>query len=215
MKSVRQFERVPHRDTKRFIKQKIMIKQAQSKITGAVFCGGESRQVGQHKAGIVLSDGLTMVEHIVETLQSFCKEVVLVGHAQGVPDSLSHLKRIPDNYNHCGPMGGMEALLNSGLADEYLTAPCDMYQPGPKIYELLLAHQGLSPVVVRHQNRIEPLIGRFPALLKTVATQHIAYNELAMDSFINTCQADYLDIPDALGKDVINVGPAKDLNPQK
>lgn len=182
-----------------------------TKITGAVFCGGESRRMGTHKAGLVLPGGLTMIESIVEALAPFCREIVLVGHAKGVPDSLSHLKKIPDNYSHCGPMGGIEALLNSGLADEYLTAPCDLYQPDPKIFELLLAQEGLYPVVVRYKNMVQPLIGRYPASLKTMATQHIAYNDLAMNHFITTCQAQYLDIPDTLGKDMINVNTPDDL----
>ncbi|MGE0267293.1 MAG: molybdenum cofactor guanylyltransferase [Candidatus Omnitrophota bacterium] len=182
-----------------------------SDITGAVFCGGESRRMGTHKAGLVLPGGLTMIEHIVETLSPFCREIVLVGHAKGVPDSLSHLKRIPDNYSHCGPMGGIEALLNSGLADEYLTAPCDLYQPDTKIFEMLLAYEGSCPVVVRYKNQIQPLIGRYPASLKTMATQHIAYNDLAMNHFITTCQAGFMDIPDKLGKDMINVNTPDDL----
>jgi len=192
-----------------------MSNQPKNNIAGAVFCGGESRRMGTHKAGLILPSGLTLVENIVHALNPYCREVVLVGHAKGVPDSLSHLKRIPDNYSHCGPMGGLEALLNSDLAEEYLTAPCDLYYPNPKIFEMLLAHDGLYPVVVRYKDQIQPLIGRFPASLKTLATQHIAYNELVMKNFIDICHAEYLDVPDALGKDLINVNTPDDLKLNK
>lgn len=182
-----------------------------SKIVGAILCGGESRRMGYHKAGIVQSNGLTITENLYEALDPYCQETVLVGHAKGVPDSLAHLKRVPDNYSHCGPLGGLEALLKSKLGDLYIVAPCDLYEPDPRIFELLLMHEQQAPVVIRYQGRVHPLVGIYPSRLQTLAAQHLAYNRLAMRDFIETCRANILEIPDELGIEITNANSPRDL----
>ena len=150
-------------------------------IVGAIFCGGKSRKMDEF-----LSNGLTRIETLVNTLMPFCREIVFVGQIKHIPDSFSHLKIIPNNYDHCGTIGAFEALLNSGLADEYLTAPGDLDKPDPKIFEALMSYGGSYPVVVRYKNKIQPLMGRYPAFLKTLTTQYIAYDNLSMDDFLAT-----------------------------
>lgn len=183
-----------------------------SKIVGAILCGGESRRMGCHKAGITQKNGLTIAENVFQAMDPYCQETVLVGHAQGVPDSLSHLKQIPDNYSHCGPIGGLQALLNSELGDLYMTSPCDLYNADPRIFELLLMHEEQAPVIIQDNGHLHPLIGMFPASLRTLTTQHIAYGDLAMKSFIKTSETEILDIPEQMDIEIINANYPRDLN---
>ena len=166
-----------------------------SKIIGAILCGGEGRTAGCHKAGLVQPNGLTIIENIYNAIDTFCQETVLVGHAQDVPDSLGHLKNVPDNYSHCGPMGALEAILNSDLGDLYMIAPCQEYAADPRIYDLLLMHEKEAPLVVRQAGQTFPLLGLFPANLRTLATQHIAYDTLELNSFLQISGTGRLDLP--------------------
>lgn len=77
------------------------LRQPHSKIskwphTGAILCGGKSSRMKQPKAGILLSSGITLIEHVYLALKDVCREVVLVGHGEGIPESLHFLKRIDD-----------------------------------------------------------------------------------------------------------------------
>ena len=89
--------------------------------TGAILCGGKSSRMGIPKAAIVLSSGLTMIEHVYQALKAICRQVVLVGHKEGIPPHLWFLTRIEDRYKDKGPLGGLEALLSFGIDSTILT----------------------------------------------------------------------------------------------
>ena len=182
-----------------------------SKIVGAILCGGEGRQTGSHKASHIQKNGLTLVENIHQAVDMYCQETVLVGHAEGVPDSLSHLKHIPDNYSHCGPLGGLEAVLNSQLGDIYMIAPCGDLAVDPRIYELLLMHEQQAPVVIQTNDGALTPLGIYPGSLRTLTTQHIAYNDLSMEHFLKTCEAEILILADVLPEDSSKKGPSHNL----
>jgi molybdopterin-guanine dinucleotide biosynthesis protein A len=88
--------------------------------TGAVLAGGESTRMGVAKEDLLLSDGSTMIGRVIQTLEQVCMRVVTVGgEQQGQP-------HVPDIRRGAGPLGGIEALLASGLDEEYLVCPCDI-----------------------------------------------------------------------------------------
>ena len=106
--------------------------------TGAILCGGAGRRMGQPKAGLVLPDGVTMVERVFAAMSAVCRQVVLVGAATDLPLSMRGVRHIEDRLPQLGPMGGVEALLASGLDSEYLIAPCDIFLVVPDVFRLLL-----------------------------------------------------------------------------
>ncbi|MCI0630301.1 MAG: molybdenum cofactor guanylyltransferase [Phycisphaerales bacterium] len=98
--------------------------------TGAVLVGGGSSRMGRPKQDIVLSDGQTMLGRVVGTLAGVCEHVVLVGVNAAESTNLAGLDRpvrsVGDLRPGLGPLGGIEALLASGLDAEYLVCPCDV-----------------------------------------------------------------------------------------
>lgn len=183
-----------------------------SKIVGAILCGGEGRTAGCHKAGIEQANGRTLVENVYEAIDPYCQETVLVGHAHDVPDSMSHLKHVPDNYSQCGPMGALEAILNSNLGDLYMIAPCQEYAADERIYELLLMHEMDAPQIIRQAGQSFPLLGLFPSDLKTLATQHIAYENYDIQNFLNMSVTGILDLPMAFPTRENTPHTTRDLN---
>jgi molybdopterin-guanine dinucleotide biosynthesis protein A len=60
-----------------------------------------------------------MIEAVISTLAKVCRRVVVVGGiAGGFPS-------VADRRPGAGPLGGIEALLASGIDDEYLVCPND------------------------------------------------------------------------------------------
>ena len=89
---------------------------------GAILSGGESRRMGVPKAGLLLPDGRSMIERTRDMLKSFCRNVVIVG----APYGLNGHQVIEDSEKNLGPLGGLEALLGSGVASQYIVVPCDL-----------------------------------------------------------------------------------------
>lgn len=88
--------------------------------TGAILAGGRSSRFGSPKHNLTLANGATFLESVALQLTDVCREVVVVG---AVP---SNFQQIPDLRDGYGPLGGIEALLASGLDSEYLVCPVDM-----------------------------------------------------------------------------------------
>jgi molybdopterin-guanine dinucleotide biosynthesis protein A len=76
--------------------------------------------MGVRKEDLLLPGGMTMIGRVIQTLGEVCAQVVTVGG-----DHLSE-PNVPDLRRGAGPLGGIEALLASGLDDDYLVCPSDI-----------------------------------------------------------------------------------------
>lgn len=189
--------------------------------TGAIFCGGKSSRMGRPKAGVVIPSGLTMVEHVYLGLKNICKDIVLVGHGQGVPRSMDHLTRITDNIRDIGPMGALEALLSSGLDTEYLIVPCDLGASNDEVFELLVADLHLRPPVIltceersAHGYKLfdQPLIGRYSADLLPLVRGQIKKKDLALNSLLKTTKVTRIMVPQRLNSFVADLDCPHDMH---
>ncbi len=88
--------------------------------TGVVLAGGGSRRMGRPKHALRLADGTTMIDAVTRALAEHCREVVVAGAVE------TSLKSIADLRPDAGPLGGIEAVLASGLDTQYLLCPCDL-----------------------------------------------------------------------------------------
>lgn len=163
--------------------------------TGAILCGGQSRRMGRPKAGIVLPGGSALIEHVYRALKAVCRNVVLVGHAEGVPDALGPLARIEDTTKGLGPIGGIEALLSSGVDSKYMIAPCDLFKITDHVFRFLASKEDGRPVVLKNKDRIEPLVGIYPAAMLPLVRDQIKKNRLAMCDLLMEANAVLLTIP--------------------
>ncbi len=180
--------------------------------TAAILCGGKSSRMGRPKASILLPGGITLIEHVHHVLTPLCREVVLVGHKEGVPDSLRHLKRIEDHRQGLGPIGGLAALLSSSRDTEYLISPCDLPQAIPEIFLLLINSPMQLPVVLSHRGQLEPLIGRYPSSLSSVILKHIIEEKLAMNILLKEVSASTLVVPEEYVFSLSNMNSPEDLS---
>jgi molybdopterin-guanine dinucleotide biosynthesis protein A len=140
-------------------------------LLGAILAGGlSSRMGGRDKASIVLEDGQTMLEHVAAALRLACETddvAVIVGtkaNAAAPGHALDHVM-VPDVREQAGPLGGIEALLASGLAREYLVCPCDMPWITAEVLRVLLQRREATATVLRISgtNRFDPLPARIAA----------------------------------------------------
>lgn len=121
-------------------------------ILGAVLAGGRSSRFGSDKAMARMTDGRTLIDHVVVGLTPHVARIVICGREGGLAD-----RPRPD----LGPLGGLNAALHHALGERFagvLTTGCDM-----PVYpaELPAALVGSDAAMLEDQ----PLLGWWPAAL--------------------------------------------------
>ena len=88
--------------------------------------------MGAAKHELVLPDGRSMIDAVVGVVDELCRDVVIACGAEPIE---SRRRQIADRSEGRGPLGGIDALLASGIDDEFIVCPCDV----PLVTAALLA----------------------------------------------------------------------------
>lgn len=118
--------------------------------TGAILIGGKSARMGTPKHALQLPGG-TMLEHVAETMRAVCAGIVVVGSPtpslgeHGANRTEHGYETLADLRTHAGPLGGIEALLASGIDSQYIVCPCDIPLIAPKVLQGL-TRESSSPI---------------------------------------------------------------------
>lgn len=126
-------------------------------ITAVILVGGRSRRMRGDKALLVV-DGRTLTERVLESLRPFASTSLLAGRALPGID----VPAIADQYGDAGPLGGIASALAAVRTPVALVAACDMPSIAPPLVELLLAgaaaHPDAAAVMCRGDRGLEPLL---------------------------------------------------------
>ncbi|MFC1588293.1 molybdenum cofactor guanylyltransferase [Planctomycetota bacterium] len=183
--------------------------------TAAILCGGGSQRMGRPKAGIILPDGLTIIEHVYHALEPLCDKVILAGQGESVPESLSHLQRIEDNTPGLGPLGGIESLLDSSIDLEYLITPCDLFRATPELFALLLQPGIKAPAVLATQKSgqllLEAAIARYSTTDLGIVRQLIEEQKFKLRTLAERTAAQTITVPEELWPALANANTPEDL----
>lgn len=180
--------------------------------TGAILCGGKSSRMGSPKSGVSLPNGLTMIEHVYLALSKVCEQVVFVGHGEGVSSALlSRGLHVTDEIPNLGPLGALDALLSSGIDSQYLITPCDLFRVTPDLFHLLDPNHSGSPLLFRHADKIEPLIGIYHETLLPTLRIHMKQKRLAIRDLLSDCDPGFIEVPEALLSTLSNANSPQDV----
>jgi molybdopterin-guanine dinucleotide biosynthesis protein A len=87
-----------------------------------VLAGGQSTRMGRDKA-LLEFGGRPLIEHALDKLRALGFAPRIVGSRPGLA---AFAEVIPDNYPHTGPLGGIEAALQSSNSEQNLFLPVDL-----------------------------------------------------------------------------------------
>lgn len=189
-------------------------------LLGAVLAGGLSSRMGSDKATLRPDGGQTMLDRAADALRAVCGDVVIVG---GQATTLSACDANPgqargyvvvaDLRPSVGPLGGIEALLASNLAREYLVCPCDVPLITPHVLRLLLTHRDAPATVLRIAGRdnIEPLPARIASNALAVVQQLLNSGERSVWKLMEVLPAAIVDIDAHHAATLRNVNTPEDL----
>ena len=163
--------------------------------------------MGQPKEHLVLPDGRLMAQAVGETLQAVCREVVIVGPPES-PTWAAHTWRcVADRTPGLGPIGGIEALLASGLNSGYLLCPSDIPLLSAELLERLLdAGDGDAAVFhVAGQTRPSPLPLRISASCLGAVETLIEAGGRAVHELLDTLDVQCVEVRAQDARELVNV----------
>lgn len=92
-------------------------------ISAVILSGGHSCRMGQDKARLVLN-GQTFLERILAQLNGI--EDIYLSIGQSDPYDVCPIPHIQDDYQECGPMGGIQKALSVCKHENLFVTACDM-----------------------------------------------------------------------------------------
>jgi len=123
-------------------------------ITGVILAGGQSRRMGQDKAGIEIA-GETLLARMEKVLRPLCAEVIIAGDR---PDlARPALPCYPDLYPGSA-LGGLYTGLYHARTPWIFVVACDLPFPSSDLARALIERRnGYDAVVIRTAKGWEPL----------------------------------------------------------
>lgn len=176
----------------------------------AVLAGGASSRMGRPKETLPLADGSSMIGQVAAVLAEVARCVVVLGSTDALPD----LPRIADCRPGRGPLGGIEALLASGLDTQYLVCPCDVPRISAELLRKLLATTGAAVTVLRveGETRFRPLPARFSAAALPAVRAALDADRLAVHAVIETLRPAVVEVDPAAHGLLANINTPADYD---
>jgi molybdenum cofactor guanylyltransferase len=170
--------------------------------------------MGRPKQEMVLADGRTMLEAVVEVLACVCERVVIIGSRELVRHD-PKIMIIEDRRLQCGPLGGIEVLLGSGIDSQYLISACDVPRIGGELLLLLADAPANALAIVPHvvgREHAEPLPARLSADALPVVTQLLDQGHRAVWRLMRELDATEIPIPADWSNQLLNINTPEDLS---
>jgi molybdenum cofactor guanylyltransferase len=99
---------------------------SQAKITGVILAGGRATRMGGMDKGLVVLNGIPMLEHILATLRPQVGDVLINANRNIERYADYGYKVVPDMLgDYFGPLAGMASAMQAAGTEYILTVPCD------------------------------------------------------------------------------------------
>lgn len=131
-------------------------------VSGIVLAGGLSSRMGQQKVLLPLL-GITLLQWQVNKLKALGIQDILISGPSNL--ALPDTRAIPDEFPHCGPLGGLHACLKAARFPCCLVLGGDVPLVPPQVLaQMILCHQG-GVTLLTHRGKWEPLIAVYDSAL--------------------------------------------------
>lgn len=129
-------------------------------LTAAIIAGGKSRRFGSNKALARLGDQ-RLIDYAIDLAKKVGNKILLNWNDVN-PNSIS-IVPVRDEWEECGPLAGIHAVLSVSETLWVAILPCDMPLLSPEVYRWLWKHRlKNAPVVAVSHRGIEPMVAIWP-----------------------------------------------------
>ena len=154
-----------------------------------LLAGGKSSRMGSNKAELML-EGKTFTQILLKKAECLgIRNILISGYEE------AGVKTIWDIYPQMGPLGGIHACMNAVDTPYCLVLPVDVPQIPVNVLEALMDYHEKEvvkggekeiPVLLKHGERRENLIGIYPVQMKAFIEERIKENRLSVHSLLET-----------------------------
>jgi molybdopterin-guanine dinucleotide biosynthesis protein A len=132
------------------------------RVGGIILAGGASSRLGRDKA-FIKAEGMTLIERVVQRLQSVVEEIVLV--TDDTPRfSFLGLPMVNDTFAGVGTLGGLHAGLATLQAEYGVAVGCDMPFLNPDLLRYLISlrsgYDAVMPMLGRYYEPLHAVYGK-------------------------------------------------------
>ena len=177
-------------------------------VTAIILAGGKSSRMGSDK-GLLLYNGLPMVQHSINACAGIAKNVIM--STNNVEYERFGYPLVADNFAGKGPLGGLEASLAVSDTEINLICPCDM--PGLQVHtlEMLLGAGRIHQTVVARDiaGKVFPVPGVYRRSALPVIRELIQQEDYRMTRLLERLDAHFVLIEEA--GQLINCNRPEDL----
>ncbi|PKP12179.1 MAG: hypothetical protein CVU09_01415 [Bacteroidetes bacterium HGW-Bacteroidetes-4] len=162
-----------------------------STLTGIVMAGGKSSRMGTNKA-LLHFKGKRLIDRAVEIILPLVDKIIISSN-QPLPDIPYPF--ITDAVESIGPLGGLQACLNSSTTEWNILIPCDTPFLSVSLYQQMLQHTtAVDAVIAKHvDGKIEPLIGLYNRCLIPLMEEQIARGDYKLINLLHRARIYYFE----------------------
>jgi molybdopterin-guanine dinucleotide biosynthesis protein A len=166
--------------------------------------------MGRPKHALRLPGGKAMIEVVAGVVADVCAQVVIVGGE----DALPGVRRLDDLRPRQGPLGGIEALLASGLDTEYLVCPCDVPLITAELLRRLAVSSHAPATVFRvdGEQELQPLPARLSAGLLETVRKLLDEQRRAVHELISAVDPEVITVSRREARQLLNVNTPEDYS---
>ncbi len=167
------------------------------RVTGIVLAGGKSSRLGQDKALLRLTGGVTLVEATVERLRPLVDEVLVVASDGGRLGQLP-ARVVADVFPDGGALGGIYSGLAAARHEYALVVACDMPFLNPDLLRYLLElprdYDALLPRLAG--GLLEPLHAAYARACCEPIRARLAAGRYRVVGFLDAVRVRYVEEPE-------------------
>ena len=184
-----------------------------SKISGIILAGGESRRMGKDKSKILYKDK-PLIEYPIDLFRNYCNEIIISGDINKYADYV--FTKIPDEVDRKGPLSGIYSCIKASKNILNIVTTCDMPFLSKELIEHIIDNsEGADLIIPYHHTHYEPLCAIYTKNLIPVIENLFSKKDYSPLSLIPIANTRKLILDESLGfyqKDIFtNINTVEDL----
>lgn len=129
-------------------------------VTAVILAGGNNSRYNDEKS-LIRFNNKSILQHQIELLSSIFDDILIVSDKKELKDLFYKMNFVKDEFENCGPLGGIHVALKESNSDAIFVFACDM----PLIRRSLIMDQlslfwedpYTNAIIPRHFQGFEPL----------------------------------------------------------
>lgn len=161
-------------------------------ITLIILAGGKSSRMGTDKA-LLKYNGKTFVQILHDNLKELFTDVIISSNNPKV--KINDAKTISDKIKDIGPIGGIYSCLTVSNTNKNFIVSVDTPFVSPSLTSTIISlSEGYDISVVKHKNKVNPIIGIYSKSVLPIVEQEIKANNYKMMMFLEKTKHQILDV---------------------